>query len=242
MKKLAITTLSLLAMISGLGNAFAGDLTTELKVTGTLTPGSCTIALAGMGNVAYDTTKLNALLSSGSLDIQTVDLNDAITVNCDGATIIGVNVVDNRAATVITESENSNSSSIRFSANTDNTAGGSIATPEQWLGLGLNADGEKIGAYAGTFTFVTADGKAVQFSTCKDEATLTGGEVVNGGSMTVVTCPAGQSYQVIDSTGTSVSAETFVWDYVADAVISNQLDLSKPFSLDGSVTVQINYL
>lgn len=239
MKKLAITTLSLLAMISGLGNAFAGDLTTELKVTGTLTPGSCTIALAGMGNIAYDTTKLNALLSSGLLNINSESLIDAITVNCDGATIIGVNVVDNRAATVIPESEKGGSQ-ITFMLNSGGP--GTVAKADQWLGLGLNADGEKIGAYAGSFNLVTADGKAVQFSTCKDEATLTGGEVVNGGSMTVVTCPAGQSYQVIDSNGTSVSAKTFVWSYVVDAAISNKLDLSKPFSLDGSVTVQINYL
>lgn len=240
MKKFAITTLSLLAIISGTGNAFADNLTSELKVIGTLTPGSCTIALSNMGNINYDSNFLSVVLSAGSKHISYKSLTDAVTVNCDGATIIGVNVVDNRAATVVPESE-AGGSIIRFAINTG-SVNGATATADQWLGLGLNADGDKIGAYAGTFTNVMADGKAVQFSTCKDEATLTGGEVVNGGSMTVVNCPAGKSYQVIDSNGTSVSAETFVWDYTVDAMISNQLDLSKPLSLDGSVTVQINYL
>lgn len=230
MKKTVYGLVGLLSLC-GATHALAENLTTEFKVTGKLTPGSCTIALANQGDVSYGNIYDIAQLGYHKLV-------DAVTVTCDGATVIGVSTTDNRAATV--------ASTVAVIPGNMDYAGtninGMTATPNNRLGLGTSAGGQNIGMYSGSFTQLKADGKAAKFSTCQSEDMLTGGVTEGDGALWVGACPAGQSHQVIDDKGASLSAETFVWDYMTNAVISSDYDPTEAFDLDGSITVQVNYL
>ncbi|WAI83573.1 MULTISPECIES: DUF1120 domain-containing protein [Achromobacter] len=70
----------------------------ELKITGRITPPSCDLSLAGNGVLDFGDRAFNSLNVDGTkLTEKTVGLN----ITCDGATRVGLHVVDNRASSKV---------------------------------------------------------------------------------------------------------------------------------------------
>lgn len=215
------------------------DDTIELKLTGKITPSSCNLTLGTSNAIAGELnyTNVSAMASATTQpinDLGTLTLPSAITLNCEGTTLIGVSTTDNRSATINPAIVN---------APTFNNTGAAAGNTTRLLGLGTDSKNAKIGAYSGTFINLKVDGVAAKFSTCMDESIFTGATIEQGGALVVGACPAGQSHQVLDESNASLAGNTYAWDYKVDALFGDMKTLdSTGWKLDGSVTVQINYL
>lgn len=222
---------------------FATDVrgTAELKVTGKITPSSCTLTLGTGASIAgaldYDHigyTVTRAYPEWTNIPLGVLTLPNAVTVNCEGATLIGVTTTDNRSATI---------SPTISTARTYTGDGAETGYTTRLLGLGLDSQNATIGAYSGTFINLKVDGAPARFSTCMNESVFTGATIEQQGALVVGACPAGQSHQILDTNNVSLAGNTFVWDYIIDSYVQPVATLdSNGWHLDGSVTVQINYL
>lgn len=243
MKKigLAWTLLPLLCSVASPVFAIAalGD-TAELKVTGTISPASCILTLGtdsgAAGEVAFGNIS-SGMAPAQSGKYQLLDskkLHDAVSLNCEAATIIGVSTIDDRAATVTT------STSPVPTYNRDGTEAGNAT---HFLGLGLDKKGNTIGQYSGTFTNLRVDGLPANFSTCVSKTNHATVTTEQGGALVVNNCPAGQSHLVVDTSNKALSGTDFAWDYVVSPLVKSPKNLDPSgFKLDGSITVQVDYL
>ncbi|AMO82583.1 DUF1120 domain-containing protein [Obesumbacterium proteus] len=241
--KLNQTHLLIPLLLSTIQPCFAANVgdTAELKVTGKITPSSCTLTLGTGSSLAgvlnYDNVRTSVSSATPTFPyaaLGTLTLPNAVTVNCEGATLIGVTTTDNRSATI---------SAAVPDAKTYTNTGAESGYTTHLLGLGLDSNNATLGAYAGTFINLKVDGIPARFSTCMDETVFTGANIEQGGALVVGACPAGQSHQVLDTNNASLTGNTFVWDYIIDSY-TQKLSTLDPngWHLDGSVTVQINYL
>lgn len=222
--------------------------TVELKVTGKITPASCDLVLGASTGVAGQldygniTSVVGALPSGIPGDLGSMTLKSAVTLNCDGPTLIGIKTVDNRAASSVNyTNQSSNYGTIYI--NTYNLDGSDAGAAKHFLGLGTDAKGTTIGSYSGTFINLKVDGANAHFSTCMAENVHTGATIEQKGALVVTDCPASQSHQILDINNQVLTGSTYVWDYIIDTETESPDDLDpKGWALDGSVTVQINYL
>ncbi|MEG1467698.1 MAG: DUF1120 domain-containing protein [Hafnia sp.] len=238
---LAWTLLPLLC--SAISPAFAAvpvNDTTELKVTGTVSPASCTLVLGTGTGAAGEVANGNinaAMAPALSGSYQLLDekmLIDAVTVNCEGETIIGVSTTDDRASSVTASTT---------PVPTYNNDGSEFGNATHFLGLGTDNKGNTIGQYSGTFTGLKVDGVSANFSKCISENNLNGATTEQGGALVVNNCLAGQSHLVMDSNNKALSGTDFTWDYVVRPLVKSAKDLDpNGFKLDGSITVQVDYL
>lgn len=219
--------------------AALGD-TAELKVAGTISPASCSLTLGSdtgaAGEVAYGNINSDmASALSGSYKLLDVrDLYDAVSLSCEAATMIGISTIDDRASTV------TNSTS---PVPTYNYNGSEAGNATHFLGLGSDSKGNPIGQYSGTFVNLRVDGAPAKFSTCLSKTTHTGATIEQGGALVVNNCPTGQSHMVIDNSNNALSGSDFVWDYMVRPLVKSPKDLDPAgFKLDGSITVQVDYL
>lgn len=240
-KNLAFVILPLL--LSGIHSSYAAEVgdTVVLKVTGKIIPASCSLMLGSTtaiaGELAYgNITSSVASVSPDSLvHLGQLTLPGAVTLNCDGPTLIGVSTTDNRSATV----DPANNAGVT-NTNGDGTDTGPSSS---LLGLGVDSKNVDIGVYSGNFINLKVDGSRANFSTCMDEKVHTGAVIENKGALVVGSCPAGQSHQILDTSNNSLSGSTYVWDYIIDTSVNALDNLDhNGWKLDGSVTVQINYL
>ncbi|KID06191.1 hypothetical protein PU00_02400 [Hafnia alvei] len=213
---------------------------TELRVTGTISPSSCTLVLGTgtgtAGEVAYGNinTALATTLKGGFQSLDKNLLFDAVSVHCDAATIIGVSTTDDRASSVTASTT---------PVPTYNNDGSEFGNATHFLGLGTDNKGNSIGQYSGTFIGLKVDGKAANFSKCVLENDTTGATIEQGGALVVNNCPAGQSHLVMDASNQALSGTNFTWDYAVKPLVKSPKDLDpNGFKLDGSITVQVDYL
>lgn len=115
---------------------------TDLTVTGTITPNACSPSLSGSGNVDYGKISAKDLnpTTSTSLEPRTVNLS----VNCDAATRFALQGIDNRAG----------------SSDLDTA-----------FGLGKINDSQNIGRYLLGMSSAVADGLSVQAIKSEDGQT-----------------------------------------------------------------------
>lgn len=212
----------------------------ELKVAGTISPASCTLVLgtgAGTaGEVAYgniNSAMGNALKGSYQLLDESL-LYDAVSVQCEAATIIGVTTTDDRASSVTASTT---------PVPTYNNDGTEFGNATHFMGLGTDNKGNSIGQYSGTFIDLKVDGVAANFSKCISELDTTGASIEQGGALVVNNCPTGQSHLVMDTNNQALSGRVFTWDYAVRPLVKSPKDLDpNGFRLDGSITVQVDYL
>ncbi len=148
-----ITSASILFASLALGSALAQAAApiAELKVIGTLTVPTCTIASAQDG--VYDIGKVSATMVKPSAVTPLTALSKTWTINCDAETYLNFKPVDNRADTA--------------------SAGSATA-----FGLGMVNETGKIGYYNVTMKNGTVDGTASNvFSS--PSATIVAGNSVN---------------------------------------------------------------
>ncbi|WP_084323719.1 DUF1120 domain-containing protein [Pseudomonas migulae] len=112
--------------------AFAAS-STDLSVTGTITPNACTPTLSdgGIVNIGKISAKDLDLTSNTLVNTQPMQLN----VNCNAANMFALNAIDNKAATSLADN---------------------------WFGLGETNALEKLGIFRAVIKSALADGETVQ--------------------------------------------------------------------------------
>lgn len=251
MKKLSLLNVVLLpCLLCSFTSSYAQTVsgTVNLKVTGKIVPASCDLILGTGTSVAGELDYGNITSAAGPMpsgyvaDLGSLTLNSAVTLNCDGPTLIGINTVDNRAASSANYTNLESHDGATY-INTYNLDGSDAGAATHFLGLGVDSKGTPIGSYSGTFINLKVDGALSRFSTCMAETTHTGAAIEQKGALVVASCPAGQSHQILDTSNNVKTGSTYVWDYKIDTETESPDDLDgNGWALDGSVTVQVNYL
>lgn len=252
MKKLSLLNVVLLpCLLCSFTSSYAQNVsgTVNLKVTGQIVPASCDLILGTGTSVAGEldygniTGIVGPIPSGKPAVLGSLTLNSAVTLNCDGPTLIGINTVDNRAASSANYTNLVSPVGDTLYINTYNLDGSDAGAATHFLGLGVDAKGASIGSYSGTFINLKVDGTLSRFSTCMAETTHTGAAIEQKGALVVASCPAGQSHQILDTSNKVKTGSTYVWDYKIDTETKSADDLDgNGWALDGSVTVQVNYL
>ncbi|MCU1782572.1 DUF1120 domain-containing protein [Pseudomonas sp. 13B_2.1_Bac1] len=181
---------------------------TDLAVKGTITPSACAPLISGGGTVDFGKMAAKDLNAEQftSLSNQSMQLS----VRCEAPTFFTLNTVDNRA--------------------------GSSANHPEWHGLGMTAQGEKLGGSAFHLYTPVADGVAVRTITSGD-----GGVTWSPTSMlnhTVLTAIA-MGNQLVPIAVRDFDAEIRLYTHIAP---SSSLTLTDEVPVDGHATVQVNYL
>lgn len=209
-KRLSLLTAALL--LTGASSAFAAS-STDLTVTGIITPGVCTPSLANGGVVDYGKKSAKDLSPTRHtpLGVETIQL----TVNCDASTQFALKASDNRAGS---------------------TSAGGAST----FGLGLINTNEKLGFYQLSFMNPVADTPVTAlysrnmgdtWNQLEDDIGITSADwVAFGNNPGSVWTP-----DFIQNITVDIAVNT----HIAPA---NSLTLTDEVTLDGSATLQIEYL
>lgn len=206
-KRLSLLTAALL--LTGASSAFAAS-STDLTVTGIITPVACTPSLANGGVVDYGKRSAKDLnpTTHTQLGRETIQL----TVNCDASTQFAIRTIDNRK----------------------NTAS------NRQFGLGLINTNEKLGGYDLGFRNPVAD---VPVSVL-----WSGNEGDTWGPFDDDTVIAPYQWIAFGTRTGAVWAPDFLQNVTLDVAIdtsiapANSLTLTDEVTLDGSATLQIEYL
>lgn len=238
-KTLLATTLATITLISA-SSAFAAD-TVDLNVGGTIAATACTPALSGGGTIDFGDIKTD-ILNQDSYTALPKKLID-ITITCDGMTKLAIFAVDNRPGTVGEGASRKVSGNEPFSPNV------SDGTNAKVVGLGMDGQ-NKIGSYFMTFdtSTVTADGNSLNLMYYDDQT----GQWWNSAPFNQIFYKpfAAKNYLSWGKAGTpgiplqvlpfkTMTSKISVQAYIAKA---SSLDLTKPLKLDGSTTIEIEYL
>ncbi|CAM3260105.1 Protein of unknown function [Pseudomonas gessardii] len=181
---------------------------TDLTVRGHITPNACAPVMSGGGTIDFGKLAAKDLEAEQytALPNQTIQLS----VHCEAPTFFTLTTVDNRA--------------------------GSSANHAFWHGLGLTAEGEKLGGAAFHLYAPMADGVAVRTITSAD-----GGVTWLPTSLlthTMLTAIA-RGTQLVPIAVQDFAAEIRLFAHIAPA---NDLTLTDEIPVDGHATVQVNYL
>lgn len=190
--------------------------TAELKVKGTIRPSACMPSFTGDGTVDYGTISAKSLNASSGTQLPAKTIAFAIT--CDGPTRIALRTIDNRAASVVTGLSSTGSS----------------------YGLGMY-QGKSIGVYN---VFVTpgafmADGGAVDVVYEKDVAGSGSWQKSSQGNL------GGNRHSFAPANTTTPGAyKAITGMFTIQATINkgSELPLTENIPLDGSATVEVQYL
>ena len=198
--------------------------TAELKVKGVIRPSACTPAFTGTNVVDYGTIAAKSL--SATAPTALAEKTIAFTVTCDAATKVAVRAIDNKASTVVAGLM---------------TAINSNLTDKHAYGLGA-AGGKNIGAYSvrsivGSFT---ADGATPDVVA----------DAANNGTWAKSTYGRfnadGTNRQAFAASGSTTpgSYKTMSGNLGVTAVLDKgaNLPLTQNIDLDGSATIEVQYL
>ncbi|WP_050478103.1 DUF1120 domain-containing protein [Herbaspirillum rhizosphaerae] len=198
--------------------------TTELKVTGVIRPAACTPSFTGGGTVDYGVIPPTSL--SATAPTVLAEKSVPFSVTCDAATKVAVRAIDNRSASV---------------APGVLAAAGAGFVDNYAYGLGT-VGGKKVGAYKirmpqGSFT---ADGTTPDLiydllndNTWKRSG---GGNLYSNGTGRLSFATAGTIVPSAYKTMTGTIAVQAVIDKTSN------LDLTGDVPLDGSATIEVQYL
>lgn len=228
-------TIAKAAALAALGAAFAAPAQAEtinatLTVTGTLTPGACTVSFTGGGAVDYGNIP-SANLSATSYN-KLADMTKDLSVVCGSETHAYVSVGDNRAANVIKD------------AAMKTVLGDATLADTQVFGLGTSGTTD-IGAYTvkmGTATVANAAG-----TSAKQPAVLSSADKSAWtASTSPVALDTASQYYSAGPTGTDavpVKGKTFTFPLTVTAALNNttNLPVSNNVALDGSATFAVSY-
>ena len=213
--------LLLTMLATACSGAFAAE-SADLSVKGVIRPSACSVALSNNGTVDYGTISAKSLSATAVTKLPDRDVT--MTINCDAATKVGFQVVDNRGGT-----------GSNILANVD---------PDAWavIPYGLGAvDGKNLGAYGIQVRVAdaTADGAAVGDVVVADEKHDSLSEY---GNYMMSTWPASWS----DTFGGAPHAYKTISQVlrIVGALNStaNLPSLTSNVELDGSATISVVYL
>jgi type 1 fimbria pilin len=208
MKK-SLSTLCVALLLGGASSAFASS--TDLTVTGIITPAACTPNLAGGGVVDFGKISAKDLNPTAStrLPVRTIEL----TVKCDAATQVALQLADMRA--------------------------GSASRPgNDYFGLGLINGNEKLGFYQLTFGIPVADVPTNMIDSRDNGTTWFGLDdtIARVGSLVSFGSRFADGYA--PDFVTDVTVDMLVHASIAP---TNGLNLTDEQTIDGLATLQIWY-
>lgn len=226
MKKIILLSTLSAALLASFG-VHAAD-TTELKVKGVIRPAACEPSIAGGGVVDYGTIPAKSLPGGAFKELDAREV--AFLIKCDGAAKIALKSVDNRTSTVV--------AGMAAAISLPNP-GGDSGNDRYLFGLGA-VNGSNVGSYKiafkqGSFTadekqvdtIMTMDNKASWFRP-------------SAGS------PRPGDYIAWAPVGTNVPTaySKISGTLLVKAAINKpeNLPLTQDIPLDGSATLEVNYL
>lgn len=207
------------ALATAMPAAFAAS-TVDLTVSGTIVPASCTPTL-GSTNVHFGKHSVSDLKGDEHTWLGRTEIESTLTVNCAAATLYALRGIDNRSGSV------------------DHNG------YEGPFGLGMTANGEKLGAHYVTLfpALSTIDGKAA-FATLGNVAgtTWSGSSSAftalrNNGNLVGFTDVAGLTTGPIP-----IQDAVLTIHHVAFIAPTAGLTLTDEVTLDGSTTIEVVYL
>ncbi|WP_445147361.1 DUF1120 domain-containing protein [Dyella sp. Tek66A03] len=205
------------AMLAGSATAAFAGTTADISVTGTITPGSCTINIGNGGNFDVGTIPASSLNRGARTSLPPA--HNSFSVNCEAPLRFALKGTDNRADSV------------------DKWMVGG-----QEFGLGVTSANEKIGSFYLSLGAMSADGSVVGSTESSDGGTSSVGissgapYVYTDGTLVGFTTETGSNgpMAIQDLTG-QLRANTTIRD--ADA-----LTLTEAVPIDGSATIELVYL
>jgi len=206
-KRLSLLTAALL--LTGASSAFAAS-STDLTVTGIITPAACTPTLASGGIVNYGKIPVKDLYSNKhtNLPLQSIQL----TVNCDASTPFALIPIDNKKDTASVETQYN-------------------------FGLGLTPANEKLGVYNLSFRNPVADTPVTAIYTHDEGETWSVAPVWSRNAWAAFGSQTGGTWAPDSLQNVTVNID--VNTHIAP---TNGLTLTDDVTLDGSATLQIEYL
>lgn len=206
----------------------------EIKITGKIGAPTCDVSLGSAG-IDFGRIAVSSLSKTTDTYLPVKTLAGGVKVTCGANTSISLTFKDNRASSAGGNTTDLNST----------THSGIVGYMDAYGGAGLGFDSanHKIGGYLPIATSPTIDGVASAFVSKSTYATLSD----NGASAKVVESLANGVALAPDYTfgfTNDVAGKVFAFDYKVAAAIAptNNLDMTKPITLDGSIAVQVNYL
>lgn len=181
---------------------------TDLAVKGTITPSACAPLISGGGMVDYGKMTARDLQAEQYTALPSQSMQ--LSVRCEAPTFFTLTTVDNRA--------------------------GSSANHASWHGLGMTAEGEKLGGAAFHLYAPVADGVAVRTITSVDGGvTWLPTSLLTHNMLTAVAL----GNQLVPIAVRDFDAQIRLYTHIAPA---DGLTLTDEVPVDGHATVQVTYL
>ncbi|MFL9927538.1 DUF1120 domain-containing protein [Herbaspirillum lusitanum] len=198
--------------------------TAPMEVVSTITPAACTPSLSGGGVADYGTMSADILKPGRITALETRSLS--FTISCDAAAKISIRMIDNRAGSLV--------NGIVASGSGNGSLGDDFN-----FGLG-SASGKNIGGYLiklqpGSYT---GDYRSAQLMSSADGGTSW--QAWNSGEVA-----KGRSFSWSSGSSNSVDAYQNIAGVLNIQPYLNKpenLSLSQEIVLDGSATIELNYL
>ncbi|WP_050478106.1 DUF1120 domain-containing protein [Herbaspirillum rhizosphaerae] len=223
-KLITFAALTSTLLVSALAHAAT---TTELKVTGVIRPAACTPSFTGGGTVDFGVIPPNTLSDTAATPLAGKHI--PFTITCDASTKVAIRALDNRKTSIAPG----------VAAVLPTTPGDNLA-----FGLGTVA-GKKVGAYIIRIstTALLADGAAPSILS---DNTSNAGVWANSGSTVSYFANDGSLRKSFAPLGTtapgsykSVSGNLYIHPVIDKKA---NLDLTGDVPLDGSATIEVQYL
>lgn len=205
-----LTLLTTAFVLAGVSSAFAAS-STDLTVTGIITPVACTPSLPNGGVVDYGKISVRDLFPTGHTPLQNRTIQ--LTVNCDASAQFAIRTIDNRPDT--------------------------SSYPNRF-GLGLINGSQKLGNYALGFQNPVADTAVNSLASSDNGQTWR--------QLTGISVAPPNDWVAFGDQAAGVWTPGFLQNVTVDVALftyinaANELDLTNEVSLDGSATLQIEYL
>ncbi|MGR7464188.1 DUF1120 domain-containing protein [Klebsiella aerogenes] len=202
--------------------------TADMSVGGTILTGSCTPTL---DKDIFDLGVIGTPELKNSSN-QLTPLFGTLSINCTTPLVVAWNVVDNRHNTIP-------SSLTVLSTLTQSD----VSDPSYISGLGVTAEGQKIGGYIITMTdHVVSDGMESDGVMNIDDPTDINGYVYIKGSRLSVDGKGGDSVSKFGVTPSAFMSASYLFVINTAVVSASTLNLSDDTIVDGSTTINLVYL
>lgn len=201
-------TIALVACLASASSIAMAASSTDLTVKGTITPSACAPLISGGGTIDFGKMAVKDLNAAQYTSLPNQSLQ--LSVRCEAPTFFTLTTVDNRA--------------------------GSSANHHFWHGLGMTAQGEKLGGAAFHLYAPVADGVAVRAITSLDGGlTWLPTSLLTHNMLTAFA----MGNHLVPIAVQAFDAEIRLYTYIAP---SDGLTLTDEVPVDGHATVQVNYL
>lgn len=229
MRKIFLSSAIVMAMGSVSVSSYAAESAT-LSLTGTITPSAC--------NVSLSSTSVDFGQISASTLTETINQIRAtpvtVSVDCDAATAVAVQTIDNRTSSAMSTEEVDSTMKATFASLTDANI----------FGLGNDSAGGKVGALILTLVHATLNGSAnSNLLSSSDKSTWATHTISTTGSYVLEKNSYFALGETADSaTPAAVTTASYTMQNNVFLKRSDQYPSGEQVNIDGNVTFSVVYL